>query len=106
MDIALSFILGVLIRLGIPVAVTVLALVLLHQLDRRWKNEALALPVIPSGKRCWEIKGCSDEKKKNCPAFARQNEPCWQVFRSKNGLMKETCVGCEVFRRAPVPVKL
>jgi hypothetical protein len=101
----LLFLLGMVLRLGIPVAVTIGVIALLRRLDRRWQKESLALPVIPAGKPCWEVKGCSDEKKKGCAAAANPQIPCWQVFRSGNGALKETCLGCDVFRQAPVPVK-
>ena len=106
MDVVLTFLLGVLLRLGIPILVTALVLALLHSLDRHWQKEALALPVVPAGKPCWEIKGCPEEKKKNCPAAAQSKTPCWQVFRTRDGVMKEACLGCEVFRQAPVPVRI
>ena len=105
MDVVLTFLLGLLLRLGIPILVTAGLLVLLHRLDRRWQKEALTLPVVPAGRPCWEIKGCSDEEKKDCPAVAQPKTPCWQVFRSKDGVMKEACLGCDVFRRAPVPAR-
>ena len=105
MDVVLTFITGVLLRLGIPIALTALVFALLHRLDKRWREEALALPVIPAGKPCWEIKGCPEERKKNCLAVAHPNTPCWQVFRTRDGVMKETCLGCDVFRQAPVPVR-
>jgi hypothetical protein len=105
MEVVITFLLGVLLRLGIPITVTVLLLALLHRLDRRWQKEALALPVVPAGKPCWKIMGCSEEKKRNCPAVAQPEIPCWQVFRTKDGVMKETCLGCDVFRQAPLPVR-
>jgi hypothetical protein len=49
------------------------------------------------------MKGCSEEKRQNCPAFSQTGVPCWQVFRTKNGLLKEACLECEVFRQAPIP---
>jgi len=106
MDVVLTFLLGILLRLGVPIAITALVLALLHRLDKRWQKEALALPIVPAGKPCWEIKGCSEEKKKNCPAGAQSKAPCWQVFRTRDGVMKEACLGCEVFRQAPVPVRI
>ena len=105
MDIAITFLLGLLLRLGIPIAVTALLLVLLHRLDKRWQKEALALPVVPAGKRCWEIKGCPEQQRKDCPAAQQTGKPCWQVFRAKDGVMKEACLGCDVFRQAPVPIR-
>ncbi len=106
MEATLNVLLGFFLRLGVPIAVTALILAILYLFDRRWQKQALALPVVPSGKRCWEIKGCSEESKRNCPAAAQPNAPCWYVFKSRDGVMKETCLGCKVFRRAPVPAKV
>jgi hypothetical protein len=101
------FLLGTLLRIGIPVAVTILVIALLRRLDRRWQKQNLALPVVAAGTRpCWEIKGCSEEKRKGCAAAAKPDVPCWQVFRSKNGTLRENCLGCDVFRQAPVPVHI
>jgi hypothetical protein len=104
MDTVLTFVLGLLLRIGIPVTVTVLAFVFLRRLDEHWQKEAQAIPVISPQRPCWELKGCSDEKRKNCPAFSQSNIPCWQVFRTKNGLLREDCLGCDEFKLAPMPV--
>ncbi len=105
MDVAITLVLGFLLRVGIPIIATALVLVVLYKLDQHWQKEALALPVVPSGKRCWDIKGCTEEMKKDCPAAAQPNIPCWHVFRTHEGVMKETCLECKVFRRAPMQVK-
>jgi hypothetical protein len=102
----LTIILGVLLRIGIPVAVTALLFFFLRRLDKRWQEEAEAIPVISSQQPCWEIKNCSEEKRLNCPAFSKTGTPCWQVSRTKNGLMQADCLGCEVFRQAPVPAQI
>lgn len=104
MDIVITFILGILVRVGLPLAVTVGIFYVLRRLDERWRREALAVPVAPR-KPCWEIKGCSEEKRKKCPATAQPKISCWQVFRTKDGLLREDCLGCDVFRQAPVPVR-
>ncbi len=101
-----AFGIGLLLRVGIPLAATVVILLLLRRLDERWQKEAKVLPVAPRGKPCWEVKGCKPEKKKKCPAFAQPKVPCWQVFRTKDGVLKEACLGCEVFRRAPLSVQV
>ncbi len=101
-----TFTLGLILRIGIPLAVTAGVIYLLHSLDRRWQKEAsVEMLVAPAGKRCWEVKGCSEEKRKACPAAAQTKVPCWQVFRSKNGVLREACLGCNVFRQAPVPAE-
>lgn len=105
MNTVLTIIIGVVLRIGIPAAVTALLFFLLRRLDNRWQKEAEAIPVISSQRPCWEIKGCSEEKRRNCPAFSRAGVPCWQVFRTKNGLLREECLGCDVFRLAPVPAQ-
>jgi hypothetical protein len=105
MDTVLTFVLGLLLRIGIPVAVTALVFFLLRRLDQRWQKEALAVPVISSQRPCWEVKGCSAEKRENCPAYAQKNIPCWQTFRDRRGLLREDCLGCDIFRLAPAPVK-
>ena len=104
MNSALTVVLGLILRIGIPLGATILVIFLLRRLDKRWQASALSVPVVASaGKPCWEVKGCNEEKKKGCPAAARPEIPCWQVFRTKNGVMKENCLGCNVFRLAPIP---
>jgi hypothetical protein len=105
MSTLLVFVTGVLLRIGIPVALTAGLFYLLNRLDRRWQKEAKTFPAAVVGKPCWEVKGCPPEKKKECPAFAQPKVPCWQVFRTKDGVLKESCLGCEIFRGAPAPVR-
>jgi hypothetical protein len=100
---------GVLVRLGIPVAITIGLVVLLRRLDARWQREAgkdsirLDVP-IARNTRCWEAKGCTAEKIAVCSAYVHPETPCWQLFRSKEGVLRQGCLGCKVFRTAPVPV--
>ena len=101
----LTIILGLLLRIGIPLAVTAGVIYLLHRLDQRWQKEALSVPVVTlTGKPCWEVKECPDTIHKACSAAAQPRVPCWQVFRSKSGVLREDCLSCEVFRQASVPV--
>jgi hypothetical protein len=101
MSTMLIFIFGLLLRIGIPVGITALVFLLLRRLDERWQKDAQAsLTVIFSQQPCWKEKGCTEEKRKNCPAAVESATPCWQVFRTKNGL-REECLGCAVFRSAP-----
>ncbi len=105
----LVVILGVLLRLGIPIALTILLFYGLKKLDERWQAEAKSQPALPGEQvavnpGCWDIKGCTEEMKKHCEAFAHPDIPCWQVFRASNGALKERCLGCELFLQAPVPV--
>ncbi len=101
----LTVALGLILRIGIPVALTAGIIYLLRRLDQRWQKEALSLPVVaPTGKPCWEVKECPEAKHKACLAAAQPEVPCWQVFRSKNGILREDCLSCEVFRQASVPM--
>jgi hypothetical protein len=105
MNTVLVFVLALLLRIVIPVALTALVIFLLHRLDERWQKEALAVPVNTPRQPCWEINGCSEEKRKHCLASTKPDAPCWQVFRLKNGQLREECLGCKVFRLAPIPAR-
>ena len=101
--------LGLLIRVGIPVLITILLVRFLRRLDDRWQAEAEAkgAQAVEAAQArnigCWEIKECAPEQKATCQAFAHPEAPCWQIFRGGDGHLQERCVGCEVFRKSPVP---
>lgn len=104
-------IIGFILRLGIPLALTAGLVRWLRQLDARWQLQAeqarRAWPAMrPStfAPLCWEARGCSAERRTNCPAFVHPDVPCWQIFRNEHGHLKEACLECKVFRQAPVPV--
>jgi hypothetical protein len=103
----LAILTGLLVRLGLPLAVTALLVWALRKLDARWQREArmaytsqmesaLALP-------CWEVNHCPPERRAVCPALAHPEIPCWQHFRDRQGHLKEACLTCTVFRSAPAP---
>lgn len=95
---------GLLIRLGIPIALTALLALFLKWLDRRWQAEAkaeavesaarAALPVAER-KPCWEVHNCPSSLRKNCKAFAQSDKPCWELFQT-NGQLKPSCRNCKV----------
>ncbi|MEW6242565.1 MAG: hypothetical protein AB1564_17325 [Chloroflexota bacterium] len=103
-----SLIIGFVLRFGLPIAVTIVIIHVLRRLDERWQaeakaeNQAALVSARVNGKRCWEVKGCSNESLAQCPAAALQ-QPCWQTFRLPNGHLRETCLGCDVFLKAPAP---
>ncbi|OGN74384.1 MAG: hypothetical protein A2X25_05710 [Chloroflexi bacterium GWB2_49_20] len=106
-NVLLSIVIGLVLRIGLPIAVTALVIIFLRRLDNRWKAEArenLLVPVAAYSKPCWEVKNCSQEQMKACPAAKHTASPCWQFFRTEQGILKETCLGCDVFRQAPLPV--
>lgn len=101
----LTIVIGMLLRIGLPIALTALVIYFLRKMDNRWKAEAsqrLLVPVLPRTTPCWEVKHCKPEQMKSCPAANQTVRPCWQIFRSAQGILRETCLGCEVFTQAPL----
>ena len=103
----LAVIAGFALRLAIPIAITAIAIYFLRRLDVRWQAEAedqLLLPAVEKPK-CWEVHKCPPEKRQACPGYLSE-QPCWQTFRKENGYLQERCLGCDVFRKAPIPVHI
>lgn len=98
----LALSLGLLVRLALPVAATLMLVYFLRRLDACWQHEAELQPVAVQKPECWKIKGCSPEQRRECPAFSSPL-PCWQVFRLPNGYLHEDCLSCKVFMEAPIP---
>ena len=98
----LAILAGLLVRLAIPIAGTLLLVYLLRKLDAHWQAEAERIPTAMEKIECWKIKSCSEEQRKNCVAPS-SSLPCWQVYRQPNGYLHEKCISCEVFINAPVP---
>lgn len=98
---------GFALRLAIPIVITGVAIYFLRRLDNRWKVEAekqLMLSVVEKPK-CWEINGCSAEMRATCAGY-QSKQPCWQALRKENGYLQDRCLVCDVFLKAPVPVKI
>ena len=102
----LTMIIGVLLRVAIPIAVTLTFIKLLKWLDERWQHEAEegATLVKVGNVGCWDVNNCSAEQRVGCQAYANPDKPCWQVFREKDGRLQERCIGCDIFKHTPVPV--
>ena len=104
----LTFLLGMVLRIGIPVGVTAFPIWLFHRLDARWQTQAeqdgihTGQNLIPN-RGCWNIQNCPPEGRNTCRAFAHPEAPCWQVFRNGDGTLRENCLMCRVFKEAPVP---
>jgi hypothetical protein len=98
----LAVIVGLLLRLAIPIALTALLIFFLRKLDARWQAEAeLSQPDVQTVE-CWKIKNCPPEQLKNCVAH-EATLPCWQAKRLPNGYLREECLSCEIFTEAPMP---
>jgi len=103
----LAVITGFALRLAIPIAITAIAITFLKRLDIRWQAEAeeqLLLPVVKKVK-CWEINNCTAEMRAACAGY-QSEQPCWQALREENGYLQDRCLGCDVFKQAPVPVNI
>jgi|SRR5215216_4074737 len=98
----LAILIGLLLRLALPIAGTIVLVYLLRKLDAHWQAEAERTPVTMEKVECWKVKGCSEEERENCSGAASAL-PCWQVYRRPNGYLPETCISCEVFINAPIP---
>jgi hypothetical protein len=98
----LAVLIGVLLRLAIPIIGTAMLIYFLRKLDSRWQTEAQLQPVPVQNSECWKIKGCSAQEQKNCLAKT-SSLPCWQIYRLPNGYLREECLSCKVFIDAPIP---
>lgn len=103
---------GLLLRFGVPIAITALLAWALRRLDARWQLEAerqqatqaaQVAPAYTPSTPCWQVNQCSHERRKECPAYADVHKPCWQHFRNGRGELPRRCLGCDVFKLAPVP---
>lgn len=100
----LAIILGLLLRLAIPIVGTLSLIYFLRRLDARWQAEAQSTPVLTQRVECWKVRGCPEEQRSRC-AVGSASLPCWQVLRQPNGYLQEKCLTCEVFTKAPLPTR-
>ncbi len=91
---------GIAARIAIPILITALAVYFLRKLDARWQREGAKMPTKMEKPACWEIMGCSPALRKDCPGYLSAL-PCWQARRSSNGYLREECLACKVFLKAP-----
>ena len=98
----LYILLGLLLRLALPIAGTLLIVYLLRKWDARWQAEAQRQAIPARKAECWKVKGCPPEQMQNCTARSSPL-PCWQVNRLPNGYLQEDCLSCPVFLEAPIP---
>lgn len=96
-------VIGLVLRFAIPLLITALAVAFLRKLDARWQAEAENIPLDVEMPKCWVIKNCALEERAQCEAVF-SNAPCWQVRRLPNGYLREECLDCEVFYKAPAPM--
>lgn len=99
----LTLILGLVVRLGIPLLATMLIVYGLRKLDMRWQKEAETERnlLIRDEEPCWKEQGLTLEEIK--ARAEASGKPCWQIHRLSNGYLREACLDCEVFINAPAP---
>ncbi len=92
------------LRIGIPLAIT---LGIGYWLEKRLRPPVTEpthniQPILGQAQHCWEIKGCAPEAIQKCPAFIRQDLPCWLANQVATGSLKPGCATCGQFK--PVQV--
>jgi len=102
------------LRLGVPIAIMALLSWGVNRYVRREETRARALeeswrasgiPARPTGRPCWEMKGCRPEAFAKCPAFQRAMLPCWLARQLHSGRLLSTCKTCDIYRRTLAPVR-
>jgi len=99
----LAILLGLLLRLAMPIALTAMLVFILRKLDTYWQNETQMPQSNVQTVECWKLKNCSTEQRKTCVAY-QASLPCWQAKRLPNGYLREECLSCKVFTEAPMPI--
>lgn len=99
----LAVIAAFLVRLAIPILVTLAAVYFLKRLDSHWQSEGETQPVLVEKPECWKVNKCPPAQRKTCPGYLSPL-PCWQARRLPNGYLRSECLDCEIFRNAPVPL--
>lgn len=50
---------------------------------------------------CWELKPCTEEDRKECPAYLSSIKPCWMIKTELHGNCQEDiCRECTVYQNA------
>jgi hypothetical protein len=100
------------LRLGVPLALTLAVGYGLRRLDAKWEAEARAqleqeeVPVElkalkTTEKPCWELKGCDEASRAQCPACKSWDIPCWVARLRAAGRLPAECHNCELFSLSP-----
>lgn len=97
------------LRLGVPIVLMVLLSWGVSLYVKREEARALeaekraalaqaAAAAAPSA--CWEVKGCSEEAKADCPAAKRPDLPCWLAKQLTTGRLSPACEACAMYQRS------
>lgn len=102
------------LRLGVPLAITLLVGYGLRRLDAKWQAEARTRleahrawnkKEIESAiemyhvieQPCWVLRECPESVRLDCPACQQPDIPCWMARRQAEGRLPSTCYYCELF---------
>lgn len=106
------------LRLGVPIAVTIGIVWGLRRLDGRWQADAQArhasrvvaeglvapedvISPMAAERPCWSENGCPPEKKRLCAACSATDIPCWMARLRADGKLPARCYGCARFKTRP-----
>jgi len=111
-----AIILGMFIlRLGVPLAITLAVGYWLRKLDAKWQAEARARLQQQQAQEkaaaaksalkmyrvieqpCWVLKNCPDEARSKCPAVEKPYLPCWMARCQAEGQIPPECYYCHLF---------
>ena len=99
-----------LLRVGVPVAITIGGVHLFRRMDMRWQTqdwkhwaERLETTGGVPGQNwlsrlanpCWDENGCEKSALAKCSAHSHQSVPCWMARRATEGTMPAKCHHCE-----------
>lgn len=100
-----------LLRIGVPLAITLGVAYALRRLDAKWQAEAWAeleasqpqekvmtqVKSFVSEQPCWSVNGCDETVRAKCAAFNQANIPCWLARRRSEGKLPAECYSCTLF---------
>lgn len=106
------------LRLGVPLLITILVTWGLKSLDARWQAEAdarQATAIVDAGQAlpaafkapqamqmpCWMLRNCGEPQRSACAACKEPGLPCWMARLRTDGRLPSTCYGCALFKLRP-----
>ena len=100
-----------LLRVGVPLGLTLGVAWALRRLDAKWQAEAWAeweashsqeeviaeAKLLQPSEPCWSVKGCDEAARANCAAPKQPDIPCWLARRRSEGKLPAECYNCAQF---------
>lgn len=101
-----EYLIGLLLRFGVPLGMTAVVAWLLRGLDERWRAEGPPCEPVGgvhqdrSARACWEVRACPPWVRSKCPAYQCPAEPCWEVRQRVEGSLPNACLRCGIYEAA------